>query len=157
MPGNTAASFISALRTSLETRIQADSAFTDVKVVVIGEGDAGLQEMVVLVRPGSSILAINEHAALGAGRRDEQVTIPGRLHVIGTGNASPSASPFQTAMDRAQALLDHVIDQIRDAPPAVGDQTQRSIVEAVEWTPYTTEGGWVVTGDFDITFKARVS
>jgi hypothetical protein len=156
MAGNTAGAFITALRDQLATRVAADADFADVGVYIVGEGVSALDEAIFLVRPDDPIRFTQEHAAFGSGRRNDDFIVPGRLQVKSSGKASESSATFAAAMTRAQDLLDHVIEEIRDDPPAVGSQTLRSIVAEGNHTPYRTEDGWAVVTDFNIDVSVRV-
>ena len=156
--GQTAGSFIAALRDSLETTIRADSDFpSDFPVFIVDEGHSALIEHVVLIRPDDEVGFTQEHAAFGRGSRDDYFTIPGQFVVMRSGDASAVSATFELAMNRAEDLLTLIIGEIRDNPPAVGTQTLRTIVGSGGLRPERVEQGWVVVGDFDIEARVRVS
>lgn len=161
MAGVAAGDFIIAFRTTLQTAVDADSTFgtagIGLKVKLTGDGEAGLEEAVYLIRPDEALSTSQEHAAIGAGRRNEFLTLPGRAQIKVAGKASETSAPIAEGLNRARDLMDLIVDAIRDSPPAVGDQTLRSIVESIDYLPVYTDQGWVVICDFDITATARVS
>lgn len=159
---NAASDWITTFRTALQTTVDADATFgtasAAVKVKLVGDGDAGLVEQIILIRPeANGVQVFTEHAAMGARRRTEEVTFPGRLHVKSSGLASDTSATFEAAMDRAQALLDIIIVQLRDTPPTAGDQAFQPLIETHSFDPLVLDQGWAVQCDFDITVRIRVS
>ena len=161
MAGVAAGDFIIAFRTTLQTAVDADATFgtagVGLKVKLTGDGESGLEEAIYLIRPDEPLSTTQEHAAIGAGRRNEFLTLPGQAQVKVAGNASETSAPVAEVLNRARDLVDLIVDAIRDSPPAVGDQTLRSIVENIDYFPYPITEGWAVRVEFDITATARVS
>lgn len=155
--GQTAASFIASFRDTLETAVQADAKFTSVPVFIVDEGTSGLIEHITLIRPESEVGFTQEHAAFGRGSRNDEFTIPGQFVVLATGQSTEDSATFETAMGRAEDLLEIVIGQIKTNPPSVGTQTLRTIVASGGLRPARVDQGWVVVGDFDIDAMVRVS
>lgn len=159
--GVAAGDFIIALRSNLQTAVNGNATFgtagVKLKVKLVGDGEAGLEEAVYLIRSDDPIRTSQEHAAIGAGRRNEFLTLPCRAHIVKSGLATDTSATFAAALNRARDLMDLVVDSVRDNPPKVGDQTLRSIVESIDYTPVQVEQGWVVVVDFDVTATARVS
>jgi hypothetical protein len=142
--------------------VDADATFgtagIGLKVKLVGDGDAGLKESIILIRPEADGVQVDtEHAAVGAKRRTEEVTFPSRLQVKAAGKASETSGTFEEAMDRAQALLDIVIEELRDNPPSAGDQSFQPLIESHAFDPLVIDQGWGVICDFDITVRIRVS
>lgn len=150
-----------SIRSNFQTAVDADATFgtagVGLKVKLYGDGEAGLEEAVYVIRPDEAIGSIQEHAAMGAGRRDEEITIPGRAQVKVSGLASETSAPFAEALNRARDLMDLLVLDVKNNPPAVGDQTLRSIISTIDYLPFQVEQGWVVVADFDITARARVT
>jgi len=161
MAGVAAGDFIIAFRTTLQTAVDADATFgtagIGLKVKLTADGEAGLKEAIYLIRPGDPIVTSQIHAAIGAGRRDEEFTLPGRAQVKYAGTASDTSATFAAALNRARDLMALIVDTIRDSPPSVGDQTLRSIVSDIDYLPISVDQGWDVICEFDITVTARVS
>ena len=155
--GQTAASFISTFRDSLETTIQADASFPNVPVFIVDEGTSGLIEHVTLIRPESEVGFSQEHAAFGRGSRNDEFTLPGQFVVLATGQSTEDSATFETAMARAEDLLELIIGEIKTNPPSVGTQTLRTIVGSGGMRPARVDQGWVVVCDFDIEALVRVS
>lgn len=156
MAGVAAGDFIVAFRVTLQTAVAA-SSFSTMKVKLTADGEGGLEEAIYLIRPDEALTTTQEYAAIGAGRRNESLTLPGRAQIKVAGKASDTSAPMVAALNRARDLMDLIVDAIRDNPPSVGDQTLRSIVERIDYLPVDTDQGWVVICDFDITATARVS
>jgi hypothetical protein len=161
MAGVAAGNFIIAFRASLQTAVTANATFgtagAALKVKLTADGEAGLEEAIYLIRPDTAISTSQEHAAMGAGRRDEQLTIPGRAQVVKSGLASETSATFAAAMNRARDLMDLIVQDLKSNPPAAGDQTLRSIVADIDYLPIQVDQGWVIQCDFDITGRVRVS
>jgi hypothetical protein len=152
---STASAFIVGLRTALQAR----GGLTGIPIDLVAPADLTLADRVVLVR--AKIEGTQEYAALGRLRRHDAYLIPGLIRAIkqtGAAGAQDSDSVFQAAMDRAAQLLDEVILQLRDAPPAVGNQTTFARVSAVAYLPFPADaGGWGVDCEYEIDYTARVS
>lgn len=173
MASNTSAAFIEALRAELVTAVAAHGSYDDVSVVIVPDGTTGLEEAVSLIRPprtseelknpAGRATGTQEWAALGtSNRRKDSFTIESSLWVKKTGKADAASSTFKQAMDRAAALLDIVITQIRDKAIAggaldVGDQTIQARVSRYEYRPARIDDGWAVICDFDISVDVRVT
>jgi len=161
MAGVAVGDFIVAFRATLQTAIDADNTFgtagAALKVKLTGDGEAGLTEAVYLVRPDDRIGTFQEHAAIGAGRRNEELRVPCRAQIKVGGLPTDTSATFALALNRARDLMDIIVDTIRDSPPSAGDQTLRSIVEQIDYDPIPLDQGWAVEVDFDITATVRVS
>jgi len=152
---STASAFIVALRMALQAR----GGLAGIPVDLVAPADLSLADRVVLVR--AKLEGTQEYAAIGHLRRNDGYLIPGLIRAIkqtGAAGAQDGDSVFQAAMDRAAALLDEVILQLRDAPPAVGNQTILARVSNVAYLPFPADqGGWAVDCEFEIEYTARVS
>lgn len=159
MASSTVAAVLAALRTALETRVQADADFgAAFPVLLVAEGGTALEEAIVLIRPADPGTALSQKwAHIGGTQRDETFTVPGALWVKAAGKNDGASTVFQAAMDRATDLLDHVIHEIRDNPPAVGVQTLDMLVTDTTWRPGRIDQGWEVTVEFAIKATVRVT
>lgn len=155
MASSTASAFVVGLRTALQGR----AGLSGIPIDLAAPPDLSLVDRVVLVR--TKIQGTQEYAALGRLRRNDGYLIPGLIRAIkqtGAAGAQDSDSVFQAAMDRAAQLLDEVVLQLRDAPPAVGNQTLFARVNTVAYLPFPADqGGWAVDCEFEIEYTARVS
>lgn len=149
-PSVTAPAFIVALRTQLMAR----PALAAVKVYLVAPGDTTIADAIVLVR--DRIIGGQAWAALGRRRRDDSFRVQSALEAYATGYDTQAT--FQAAIDRAAALLDEVVLELRDNPPQVGDQTRKAIVSEVTFQPLVVEsGGWACRCEFVIDVAARVT
>jgi hypothetical protein len=155
MSSTTAFAFIVTLKAKLEAR----PGLADVGVHLILPPSLGAGEAVALVR--DRILGEQAYAAMGRLRRADVNEVHGLVRAYrtaGAAGASDSDAVFLAAGERAAAILDEVILQLRDDPPLVGDQTIAARVSEVQYVPVIPDqGGWVVDCEFTIAYEARVS
>ena len=155
MASSTLSAFLVALRTALAAR----AGLSGIPVHLVAPADVSVADTVILVRAKAE--GDQAYAALGRLRRNDGYVIPGLIRsykTTGAGGAVDSDSVFQAAMDHAAALLDEVILQLRDAPPAVGNQTILAKVGHIAYLPFPADmGGWATDCEFEIEYTARVS
>jgi hypothetical protein len=152
-----ASSTLSAFLVGLKTALQARPGLNGVTVALTMPQDLGQGDLMWLVR--APVPGKQEYAAVGRLRRNDSYSIPGTIRAFkaGTGVAA-TETQFQAAMDRAAAILDELVLQLRDAPPAVGNQTIRAAVTEIEYLPEPQDqGGWTCYCDFTVEYDARVS
>ncbi|MGQ0669177.1 MAG: hypothetical protein ACT4PO_05835, partial [Actinomycetota bacterium] len=143
---------------NLAARLLASADFKRVKVSLAGEGDISLtDEAVVLLRPGARIEGVQEWAALGKLRRDDNFAVPGRIVTHSSG--PKNTATLKTVMDRAQAILDEVVKEIVAVKPSAGTgaQTLEAHVSDIAYDPRLQEQGWAVILDYSVTYRARVT
>jgi hypothetical protein len=148
---STAAAFVVSLR----TKLQARSALSGVNIYLVAPIDTDQTEFILLLR--GRIVGSQDWAALGRLRREDEYSIPGVIRVRQTIGAADEQTVFQAAMDRAATLLDEVVLQVRDSPPAVGDQTIEAHVAQIVYVPMVEPEAWLVDCEFNVTYRARVS
>lgn len=156
----TAAAFIVALKSSLQTRFNADALFNGssgaaVTVLLVEPADKSMNDHVVLVR--DEMTGEQEYASIGRRRRDDEWRIPGFVQAYA---ADPSADvAFRAACDRASLILGEIEKQLRDSPPMVGDTLRSARVAEITLTPYVSpdKGGWFCRANFTTVHGARVA
>ncbi len=157
-PPVTVGAFLATLKTNMAARFAASGTLNDVKTYIVAPPaeEEPMSNLLVLVR--DRMLERDDLAnATRTRKRDQTVTIPGAVKAYGTSKTGGD-SAFQIAMDRAAAILDELIYELRDNVPQVGQQTRSGLVTAVSWMPYAVEkGGWIVRGDYTLTYSTRVS
>jgi hypothetical protein len=153
----TPGAFLAALKTQIQTRVNANGALAGVKVYLVPPPEDELaSDFLVLVRD-----TVREGDRLATAQRtrarDETVTIPGIVQAHGATRRGGDDA-FQAAMNKAGLILDELVLEMRDNPPQVGRQTRSAIVANVRWQPFPVDnGGWLVRGEYDLTYTSRVS
>lgn len=153
----TTGAFLAALKTTMAARMAGASGLEQVTVTLAPpapeEQPAG--DLLYLVR--AAVRTADRVATANMSRRrDEDVIVPGRVQGYAVSRTGGDDA-FQAAFDRAEAILEQLIEQLRDAPPQVGQQTRSAIVRAITWTPIAVDkGGWIVVGDYDLHYTSRV-
>jgi hypothetical protein len=148
---STAAAFVVSLRTKLLAR----SGLSGVNVYLVAPVDTDQAEFILLLR--GRVSGEQDWAALGRLRREDSYSIPCLIRVRKTIGTADEQTIFQSAMDRAAALLDEVVLQVRDSPPAVGDQTVEARVAEIVYVPLVEPEAWLVDCEFNVAYRARVS
>ncbi|HVS85655.1 MAG TPA: hypothetical protein VHD91_08480 [Gaiellaceae bacterium] len=152
----TTGAFLVSLKATMAARLAAIQGLRGVKVGYVPPAaeEVPLGDFLYLVR--GAITVDDELATAKRSRsRDEAVVIPGAVQAYEVGDDGDAA--FQAALDRAETILDELIEQLRDTPPEVGQQTRSAIVRRIRWTPSpSAKGGWVVRGEFDLHYSSRV-
>jgi hypothetical protein len=152
--GSSIPAFLEKFHAQLVARFAA-ADLGPIVVYLTTAGDESLDDGVLLVR--DAILGDQIYRVLGAGgARDEDVVIPGFVQAYAaSGNGDGSA--MQAAFDRAGAIIDEVIAELRDNTPQVGEQTVWARLDAVRWLPAPSDaGGWRVRAEYDLSYSARV-
>lgn len=153
MPSTTAAAFLASLKTSLAARFAAHGTLSAVRVDLVLTGDTSIIDAVELLR--GAVVGAQEYAAM-ANRRRDSYGIPGRIHTYATGTDSDVT--FQESWDRATAILDEIILQLRDTPPLAGDSLGKPRVTDIEYRALPdADGGWVTRCDYTIEYAALVA
>ena len=135
MAQSTAPAFLAAFRASLAAR----PGLTNVGVDLVPTGDTSSVERIILIT--GRIEGEQERFAMNV-RRD----------------GSDSDVAFQTAMNRAAAILDEVILALDDNKPQVGTTTLDGIVADISYMPYVeADGGWRCRCEFIVDYTATVT
>jgi hypothetical protein len=154
----TVGSFLAALHTQMHARLAADPAFNKVKVWIapppVEEQPDG--DMLILVRDK---IPVNDKLATASEirSRDENPRVPSVVQAYSTTREGGDVA-FAQAINRAEAILEQLIAELRDNVPQVGRQTRSGLVSNITWIPIAGDkGGWIVRGEFEISYSARVS
>jgi hypothetical protein len=149
MPQTTAPSFLAAFRANLAAR----PGLAGVGVDLVPTADTSSIERLILIAI-PRIEGSQEQMAMNI-RRD-RYRIPGRIDTFAADPDSDVA--FQTALNRAGAILDELILELDDNRPPVGLTSLDGIVDDVAYTPYTEgDGGWRCRCDFVVNYSAAVT
>lgn len=154
MASTTAAAFVVSLRAALVARFAAHGTLSAVRVDLIPSGDTSQIDAVTLLR--APVIGAQEYAAMG-NRRQDAYAVPGRIYTYATGADSDAA--FQECWDRASAILDEIVLQLRDTAPLAGDSLGKPRVTDIEYEAlaHPDKGGWVTRCDYTIEYAALVA
>lgn len=148
MAQSTAPAFLAAFRASLAAR----PGLTNVGVDLVPTGDTSSVERIILIT--GRIEGEQERFAMNV-RRDGY-RVPGQIDAFAADSDSDVA--FQTAMNRAAAILDEVILALDDNKPQVGTTTLDGIVADISYMPYVeADGGWRCRCEFIVDYTATVT
>jgi hypothetical protein len=148
MAQSTAPSFLAAFRTQLAAR----PGLAGVGVDLVPTGDTSSIERITLIR--DRIEGTQEDLAMNV--RQDGYRVPGRIDTFA---ADPDTDvAFQTALNRAAAILDELILELDDNRPQVGITTLNGIVSDIGYTPFVEgDGGWRCRCDFVVDYSAAVT
>lgn len=154
MSAATAAAFVSALHTQMASRLENSQELATVKVFLVPPAEeVNLNDSLIIV---AGLIQETQEFATQARTRDDVVLIPGQVQAFAA-DREPGAA-FQTAMNRAGAIVDELIAEVRDSPPQVGRQTRSAHVSGIGWMPSPfADGGWIVRATFTTTYTSRVT
>jgi hypothetical protein len=148
MPQTTVPSFLAAFRTSLAAR----PGLAGVGVDLVPTGDTSSVERIILIT--SRIEGTQEHYAMNV--RQDGYRVPGQIETFASDSDTDVA--FQTAINRAGAILDELILELDDNRPQVGVTTLDGIVSEIAYMPSVqSDGGWRCRCDFVIEYTAAVT
>ena len=154
----TVGSFLTALLAQMQTRIAADPDLAKVKVWLVPppEDEQPDGDFLILVR-GKIPVGDKLATASEVRSRDENPRVPGVVQAYST-TRDGGDSAFTLALSRAEAILEQLIAELRDNLPQVGRQTRSGLVSNITWIPIVGDkGGWIVRGEFEISYSSRVS
>jgi hypothetical protein len=150
MASSTVATFLSTLRTNLAAR----PGLSGVRVDLVPPKDQSQIEAILLMSGRIAGEQTYEGAAMG--RRRDTYRIPAKIDTFASGADIEAA--FQTGMDRAAAILDEVILELRDNKPVVGTAMLQALVTDIGYTALAPDdGGIVARCDFTIEYGAHVA
>lgn len=146
---------------ALYEQLRARPGLAGVPVMLVAPmGGLDREDAVVVIR--ERFTEDMDWAALGRRRQDATISIPGLIRVWRTADATglqESTAVYRAASARAAVLLDEVVSQVTQDPPAVGDQTIEAHISNIAWVPVidVDQNGWFMDCEFNINYRARVS
>lgn len=146
--------FVVALKDQLIDRFAAISELSEVQVFLMAPGeDRSLTDTVVLI--GDIIESTQDYVHPNRSR-DEDVSIPGFL-VTYSADPDGDDAAVLAAAERAKAIVEVILDEVKDNAPLTANQARMPIVTDLGWDPYThPNGGIGCMLKFSIQYTVRV-